>query len=198
MTREDWLMAALPKIKDLLISAPDFPTPLFSIGLPHVRSLSAKQRAIGECWSTRCTDTGQATIFISPTLESPVEILAVLMHETIHAALNNKGGHRGRFAEIAKASGLLPPMTATTPGPDLLLRLHAIAADLGDMPHARLNATEIERERKKQTTRQRLYECANCGQKIRAAADDLSAIHIGADGELCGIFTLQKKEGKED
>jgi hypothetical protein len=191
MNREDWLTEALPKLKELLTDAPDFKTPLISIGLPHARALSAKQKAIGECWSSRCTSTGQATIFISPLLDDPVEILGVLLHELIHASVGNQCGHRGAFARVARASGLVGKMTATTPGPELTQRLHALAIRLGDLPHARLNAQAVEDERKKQGTRQRLYECDGCGQKIRAATDTLTAHHIGEEGKLCGTFTLK-------
>lgn len=191
MNREDWLIAALPELKALLVDAPDFKTPLISIGLPHARALSTRQKAIGECWSSRCTATGQATIFISPLLDDPVEILGVLLHELVHASVGNQCGHRGAFSKVARASGLVGKMTETTPGPELMQRLHALAAKLGDLPHARLNAQAIEDERKKQKTRQRLYECDGCGQKIRAASDTLTAIHIGETGKPCGTFTLK-------
>jgi len=36
---------------------------------------------------------------------------------------------------------------------------------------------------KKQTTRQRLYVCSGCGQKIRCASDSLNALHTCPSGE---------------
>lgn len=193
MNREEWLTNALPELKTMLVNAPDFNTPLISIGLPHARSLSGNKRAIGQCWSKDCTDTAQATIFISPVLNDPVEILATLLHELIHASAGNKCGHRGEFARIARSSGLVGKMTATQPGPELKERLHALSMKLGDLPHARLNIKAAESERKKQGTRQRLYECNGCGQKIRAASDTLSALHVGESGDLCGLFEIKEK-----
>lgn len=192
MNREEWLIAALPKVKALLVNAPNFKTPLLSIGLPSTRALSAKKKAIGECWSDRCTDTGQATIFISPVLDSPLEILAVLTHELIHAAVGTQCGHRGAFAAVARASGLTGKMTATIPGGELTRRLQAIADELGTLPHARLNARAVETERKKQRTRQRLYECETCRQKIRAATNILQAVHMTDEGDKCGTFILKR------
>jgi len=195
-TREEWLTRAIPQLRSLITAAggKDFAPPLVSVGFPSARGLSAKHRAIGECWSERCTDTHQSTVMISPLLCEPVEVLGVLLHELIHASAGVQCKHRGEFKRIATDCGLIGKMTATQPGEPLAMQLHAIAEGIGEYPHVRLNASAIDDERKKQKTRLRLYECNACGQKIRAASDTLAAIHIGEDGEMCGIFTLNTPE----
>jgi len=192
-TREEWLSRSLPALKSIILSAggPDFAAPLISIGFPSRNALSKHKQRIGECWSKRCTDTGQPTIMVSPVIENVVEVLATLLHELVHASVGAECGHRGAFKRVATAAGLVGKMTATAASPTLAQALHDIAESIGSFPHVKLNAQAIEDERKKQKTRMRLYECNKCNQKIRCASDTLSAIHIGDNGEMCGIFVLQ-------
>jgi hypothetical protein len=82
-------------------SAP--PAPRARRGFPvTARRLARRKRRVGECWSSTCTATGQATI-VSPTLSEPVEILAVLLHELIHASVGPDCGH------LAVVTGELDP-----------------------------------------------------------------------------------------
>jgi hypothetical protein len=164
-TREEWLTAASAIISPEVGAPPSY----VSVGFPKGRS--GKRRAIGQCWDGRLSQDGRAHMFICPTLAEPVEVLAVLAHELCHAATPGKG-HKKPFIELARAFGLVKPWTATTPGPECAARLAHLANTLGAFPHAPLALVE----KKKQTSRMRLWECA-CEPvvKVRCASDDFDA-----------------------
>ena len=122
---------------------------------------SARKR-IGECWSTASAD-GVSQVFVSPILADPVDVLATLAHELVHAFDDCKSGHKGAFTRIARAVGLTGKMTATVAGPELAETLKAIAADLGDYPHKAIKLGAI----KVQSTRMRKVLCEVDGYTLR-------------------------------
>ena len=177
LNREAWLLAALPSLVALLdqAGAPAFPTPLLSVGFPFgIRT--GRGKAIGQCWTL--TDQERAHIFVHPCLDDALQVLAVVAHELIHAAVGCHQGHRGPFATLARAIGLEGPLRATTAGAVLQARLVAIVGRVGPYPHLALDPVQLERSRKKQGTRQRKYTCPSCGQILRAATDDLQALCV--------------------
>lgn len=135
-TREEWLLRAAAEFAAIFGDVGEsVPQIRVSVGWPG----SGRRAVIGECWSGSAATDGVAQIFISPTLDDAVRVLDVLLHEMIHAIDENKSGHRGRFAKIAKAVGLEGPMTATKAGEALQARLEGVHARLGTYPHAALN-----------------------------------------------------------
>lgn len=182
-SREEWL--------GLLVDAlrPDFvrlghPLPdriRVSCGWPSKSALSAKSRRIGEAWSHRCSDDGAHETFLSPCLADPIEVGAVLVHELVHHAIGVEHGHKGPFTRCAKGIGLVGPMRATSAGPELASRLHALAEQLGPYPHAKLDATL---GRKKQATRMLKVQCASCGCIVRMTRQWLD--EVGAPTCACG------------
>lgn len=184
-TREGWLMDALELLDETLASQgltlpakhdSDNGQPRrVSCGWPSKLALSRRKRRVGECWHQ------QGQIFISPFLESPVEVLATLIHEEIHARLPKEAGHKARFKAAAKVAGLDGPATETHPSDKLATCLNALAIRLGPYPHKAIDASEKD---KKQTTRLRLYVCSCDPElakadgrtaKIRAATNKLQA-----------------------
>lgn len=135
-----------------------------SVGFPSRRALSAKRRAIGECWSVSAAMDRKAAIFISPIIDDGVDVLAVLLHEVLHAVYP-EAGHQGEFARAAKAAGLVGKMTATTAGPWLTQRLNDVLNDIGPYPHAKLNPLVLERN--KQGTRLLKALCPSCSYTVR-------------------------------
>lgn len=184
--RETWLLKALPTLRKMLTQAgaPEFPLPLISMGLPSKSALSGKR--IGECWTEKTSASEKrCTIFLSPLLSDPGYILAVFLHELIHAAVGVKQGHGPAFKRVALGVGLIGKMRATEPGPLLKKKLGALATRLGPFPHDALK--HFRNPVKKQTTRQRLYVCDRCGQKMRIASDTFKAIHMTLiDDRPCG------------
>jgi hypothetical protein len=195
-TREAWLTAALPTLCAMLTKAgaAAFPMPLLSMGLPHNGAFGKKQ-TIGQCWYAEAQQSKkQCAIFISPVLGDPVKVLDVLTHELIHAACGPKAGHKGSFKTVALAVGLTGKMTATKAGPELQKTLKALAEKLGKLPHDPL--TNHSTMKKPQKNRQLLFECEECGKKIRCSDPELQATHADCDG---AAFILQDVgEGGDD
>lgn len=184
-TREAWLKAAAVETGKLVAEVvPTVPAFHVSVGFP--KGHHGRGRAIGQCWPGGSSADGSCHVFICPTLSGAVEVLAVLLHEQIHATVGCEVGHRGAFAKTCKKTGLVKPWTATTPGPELLPKLEAIASGLGAYPHAPL-ALPI---RGTKGSRLRLWEC-DCGVKVRVARDEFNATC-----DDCGS-AFERKDGEK-
>lgn len=182
-TREEYLGLVVNRLSPLFDQAgaslpPDIQV---SVGFPSSAARTRRKRSLGERWSPEKSAAKRHEIFISPVLGNPVEALAVLVHELVHAAVGVKDGHRGRFPKVAKKLGLLPPMRSTTAGPALKTCLNALIADLGHYPHAALDVTKPER--KPQATRLLKVYCPGCGYVARIAQ---SWIEQGLPTCMCG------------
>ncbi len=173
-TREEWLLAAAPVLTDWLrgAGAPVFACPLVSVGFPSKRALSKKNQAIGQCWTI--PGERRSHVFVSPVMAEAADVLAVLVHELIHAAVP-KAGHKGPFKTIAKAVGLAGKMTATVAGDDLKEKLASLATELGSYPHRALTAEEVEKAMPKQGTRMLKIYCRACGYTVRGSAKWIAA-----------------------
>ncbi|KUM41176.1 SprT-like domain-containing protein [Arthrobacter sp. EPSL27] len=168
-TREEWLVAAVEALRPLFsaLTAETIPAVRVSVGWPGGNG--RKNSVIGQCWSTKVAADSVSQLFISPVLDDAVRVLDVLAHELIHAIDDCQSGHKGRFAKIAKALGLTGKMTATVAGDALKVELEAVAAELGEYPHAALvSPGEGADGPKKQTTRMMKVECPEgSGYKVR-------------------------------
>ena len=166
MNRETYLKLAAEKLADLFAEA-GAPIPAnvrVSCGWPGGGS---RRTRIGECWSTTASRDGHFEIFISPALAQTSEVLAVLVHELVHAAVGLEAGHGAGFRKIAKRVGLVGKMRSTTAGEELAAKLAAIATEIGsEYPHAEL----VANGRKKQTTRMIKCECGSCGYTVRTSS----------------------------
>jgi hypothetical protein len=173
-TREGWLEDAVDRLR------PDFITGItaqarnnrwagtqtalpetvrVSIGFPSKNALGRRNRSIGQCWDGAAAGDSIAQVYISPLLEDPVEVLAVLVHELVHAAIGCRHGHKAPFKRAALRMGLEGKMTATTAGAELRVRLAELADALGEFPHSKLSPTTPD---KKQTTRLLKVACLHC------------------------------------
>lgn len=179
-TREAWLLAAVEALRPIFEEVGETIPPVrVSVGFPGGRG--KKNSVIGQCWASVVATDKVSQIFIHPKLADPVRILDVLAHEIIHAVDDCKSGHRGRFAKIAKGIGLVAPMTATTAGEDLKVRLTEISEALGAFPHAALG--DVLSASPKQTTRMKKVECPSCGYTLRTTEKWLS---VGLPTCVCG------------
>jgi hypothetical protein len=183
LTRETYLQAATTHLAPLF-EAQGYPLPPVraSVGIP-AGGKGGKLKRIGECWDKRASGDNTTEIFICPSQSEPVQVLAILLHELIHAAVGLECGHKGAFKRVALALGLTGKMTATTPGPELAAELAALAGTLGAYPHAALNTALSGR--KKQGTRMIKLECQDCGWSCRTAQKNVDAglptCHCGGD-----------------
>jgi hypothetical protein len=91
MTREEWLKKAVRSMRPLLRKADIKMRAKWQVSV----SLASSRTAIGQCWYEAASASGKtANIFVCPTVGDPVEVLGVLLHEMIHAALP-MGVHHG-------------------------------------------------------------------------------------------------------
>ena len=163
-TRDEWLAAATEGLRaDFEAARSPIPEKIrSSFGFPHGGG-GGKRKTIGQHWDAKQIGDGIGQIYISPTLDDPIEILATLVHELVHAAVGSECGHKGEFKRSAQAIGLVGKMTATTAGETLTARLSALADDLGPLPHSKLTPNS----RKKQGTRMLKAECVPCEYIVR-------------------------------
>ena len=131
-----------------------------------------------ECWPAAATDDGFCEIIIRADFDDPLEILGILAHELVHAALPD-AKHGKDFRDAALRIGLEGAMRRAMPGPVLRERLNKLAEALGPLPRARLNfdrvtlgGMAVADRPKKQTTRLLKAECLGpgCGYTVRLAA----------------------------
>lgn len=165
VTREAWLTSAIEALQPLFIETGiDLPPVRVSCGFPK----GSARKIIGQCWPSKASADGQPQLFISPTLSDASQVLAVLVHELVHAADDCKSGHKGAFTRSARSLGLEGKMTATVAGAALATQLAAIACTLGGYPHSVINLDGGTV--KKQTTRMLKVECGECGYTVRTTA----------------------------
>jgi hypothetical protein len=135
-TREEWLNAGLEELNRILFLPRE-------MKLPEVVKVSCglcPGKAIGICVDPERSDKGYTEIFIAPIACDPIEVLATLAHEAVHAILGQDEKHGPRFKAAVRDIGLDGKATATyaTPGGELHGILQEISVGLGDYPHSPL------------------------------------------------------------
>jgi hypothetical protein len=164
-TREEWLNALTESFRPAFDNI-DNPLPeniRVSCGFPSRSALSRSRKRIGEAWAPSCSSDKYHETFISPVLEDPVEVGAVLVHELVHHAVGVDKKHGKEFRKCALAIGLTGKMTATVPTDALKERIKEHIGDIGNYPHGGLSG---QSPIKKQSTRLLKVEC-ECGCVIR-------------------------------
>ncbi|WCP16226.1 hypothetical protein sphantq_04722 (plasmid) [Sphingobium sp. AntQ-1] len=150
--------------------------------------MTAPTKAIGECWDNRLSAHEHFEIFICPDLAHapdamPAQIAAILAHELIHAAVSIPAGYGKVVKRVALGLCLVGPMRAATPGDAFLAAVALILADVGPLPHARLDTDGESPAPKKHKPRMLKCECATCGYTVRTARKWLEL----AGAPLCPI-----------
>jgi hypothetical protein len=168
-TREAWLNAAVIALTPWFLEAGSpLTNPVrVSIGFPSRGALATKRRRIGECWAIGASTDAHSEILITPFLDDPLEVVAILTHELGHAALGTKVGHKRPFAKLMARLDLEGPATATVAGETFRERAADLLADLGPLPHARLTLEVVRGKKKADTCRQLKAECPTCGYLVR-------------------------------
>lgn len=166
--REAWLQHAAEHLSKSLFKQP-VPQCRISVGFPGGGS---PRKRIGEHWSPESSEDKLGSIFISPVLDDAKQVLAVLVHEMVHACVGTKAGHGPAFRKCALSVGLEGKMRSTEASKELNERFEAlIRDDFGPYPHRKLNlkASPI----KKQTTRMIKMTCHDCGYIARASLSSI-------------------------
>ena len=176
-TREQWLNAAAAILIDEIIEpVTTIPTPpmRYSLTAPKVEGPTT---ILGECWNSEASTDGTFEIFITASLGDidSAQVLAVLLHEQVHAFIGLEHGHGAPFQSLAKQVGLVggptrksaASFTATIAGEQLAEQLADIIDTIGPIPHGRLNAALSGKPRQK--NRQLLVTCTECDFKFRTS-----------------------------
>lgn len=125
-------------------------------------SLTSKKKHIGECWSSIASEDNHFEIFIAPAIADSSEVIAILIHELIHATVGLQAGHGKEFKQCALSVGLEGKMTATIASPQLKETIMSWIAEAGEYPHAPLTQSNI----KKQSTRMIKCVCLACDYQV--------------------------------
>ena len=154
MTREEWLNECAAAILENILGpigldtnaetqGPIAETLKVSVGWPSTRATSANGRALGQCYSPKVSTEGFTEMFVSPYVDSALQVAGILTHELIHAAVGTDAKHGREFKRACILAGLTGPAIATVAGTELATKLEEIIAGIGAYPHARLDATAI-------------------------------------------------------
>jgi len=163
-----------------------------SCGFPiGYRGSRSGKVALGQAFDPSISADGTFEVFINPILDNPLDVIAVLLHELAHVWAGIQCGHRGEFARICRAVGLVGPLTSTVPGDELRVKLQQIVDELGDYPHAKVDPNA----RKKQGTRLLKLWCRDCGWTARVSALQGNRLHAASACPVCSATDSLKLEG---
>ncbi len=118
--RDLWLVRAVHRLRPVLRAT--------GLPLPEQLTINAgatrlppgdSSHPLGECWPSRTRDDGVPHIVISQSITNELTILAVLVHELVHASDDCRSGHGPWFQGWAQAVGLEGPYPSTHAGPRL-------------------------------------------------------------------------------
>lgn len=170
-TREAWLAAAAVELSAIIRDRSGLECPAVRIGVGWPAA-GRRSNVLGECWVSKAAGDGINEIVIRITATSPTEVLAILTHELIHAALDCQGKHSGAFKRAHGALGFVGSAKGSEPGGELDATLVRVAEELGAYPGAQgLNVPGkgASSAGDKQTTRMIKVECDTCGFTFRAS-----------------------------
>jgi len=153
-TREEWLMAAKDFLQAHIFRIWEFPDNI------KVSCGPCGKKAIGLCYSKKCSELGYIEIFISPKENDELRVLDILAHELIHAILGVDKKHGPKFEKIAIEIGLLAPWKATTASEELKEELRIFLPELGKYPHAKLlTSADKKPETEPKEQKAKMYVC---------------------------------------
>lgn len=197
MNRELWLTEVAKKIEPLFTAA-DYTIKPYRVtcGWPCTKALGTRSRRIGECHSHKSSTGGFFEIFISPLLDSPVEVAGVITHELVHSIVGIEAGHGAKFVKAGRYVGLTNGQpTSLSPGDPLKQKLKAICDKVGEYPHKAMNPAGKPAKVRPKT--QLTLVCGECGCKVR-----MGVKHFEQSGNpTCGCgspMTEDDGEGGED
>lgn len=138
-TREEWLTAAAEHLRYRVFSEHDIEVPDFQVSVGWPAGKGTRSSTIGQCFNRAWNEDGDPSIFISPVLKAPLELLACLAHEMIHAWDDCASGHKGAFLKTFRTIGMSGKATEVGVGDELNAILVEISEELGKYPHGKLS-----------------------------------------------------------
>jgi hypothetical protein len=152
--REEWLNKAIEFFYMGIMKRFEVPRVRASVGFPK-----HSKTAIGQVWSSICSDDDTFEIFINPEIGNTVRALDILAHELSHINVGIDNGHNHIFKKEVKRIGLDGIPTATYAGETFKQSVKSFIEINGDYPHAKMIITGY----RKQTTRMIKVFCDECG-----------------------------------
>ena len=155
MNREQWLTNAVGALNTHVFLPKGVEATNYKVSVGFAsRGVGGQRQAVGECFPPERSAANVTEIFISPVLaltvgsanDQTAGVLDVLAHELIHCIVGNECGHKGPFKRLALDIGLVGKMKATKAGPVLAEILEKIAGELGQYPHAELDASKTPKK----------------------------------------------------
>jgi hypothetical protein len=135
-SRGEWLANAVRLLDEQIFVPAGLEVPKVKVTVGFLTNRGPKSTVIGECWPAGSTPAQVPFICIHPSLTIRTELLAVLVHEMVHAIDNCESGHRGAFSAIFRQVGLRGRRTESDPSPELLVKLRRISGALGPYPNS--------------------------------------------------------------
>jgi hypothetical protein len=167
--REDWLTAAVNELRPFFdtVGKPLPANVRVTCGFP---SNAKRSGAIGECWADTASADKTFEVLISPTLDDPLHVFDVLVHELCHSTAGAMN-HGVNFQKAAALMHLVPSTgpkgwKATGRADSFVPTYGAIIDSLGPYPHAALTMNS----KKVQGTRMLKAVCPSCGYTVRLTA----------------------------
>jgi hypothetical protein len=155
-TREAWLLQAIDLLRPLFLSKGHQIPEQVSVSCGFAST--GNKIHIGQCWSRQSSTNECNQVFISPTVDDPVTVLDILVHELVHAVDDCQHKHGKEFKKIALSLGMKGPMRSAEAGPELKKRLEEMALKLGPYPHGKLKQS-LKKTVRKARARARCPEC---------------------------------------
>ena len=200
--REAWLMEASEYLIDDIL-APAFTALSLDVKAPSIRysvsyapNTRTGSKTLGVCSKSTASTGGHNEIYISPELDGSQssKVLAVLLHELIHAYDDCINGHNGRFSKIARHIGYKTPLTELNPSDSLTELLNSYVDVLGDIPHDKMDYDSIK---PKQTTRHKAVICGlGCGFKFRTSQKQIDLMTLSTC-LCCGADSLVTEDNND-
>lgn len=196
-TREEWLQAATTELRTVLFSRTDLSVPEVRIGVGWP-SGGMRTRTGGQTWARAASADGINEITVRVDIHDAVDVLSILGHELIHAALDCKGGHGKMFQRAFFSMGYVNDPKASVPGAALRTEYALLAQSLGDYPSA--DGLALAAKKKKQTTRMIKCECPQCGFVFRTTQKwvDARAGLLYCPSGVHGLVDVEQGEGEEE
>ena len=158
MNREAWLTELAAQVKPLFKGLAMSPYRI-TCGWPSSGGLALKNKVIGECHSNKSSTDGVYELFISPTIDQPLQVGGVVCHEMAHISAGTEAKHGRKFVSVCKHVGLTKGKpTSIMPGDKLNEKLSKMIEKLGAYPHKAMNPYKLKPIKEK--TQVRLY-CQN-------------------------------------
>lgn len=187
VTRESWYKAAVVKLAEIFHEhGYSFPKIRVGCGWP----IGNRKKRIGECFGQHMSADQTYEIFVSPGIDDPLHVLAILTHELGHAIAGVEVQHKKPFREVVKTVGMVKPFTEPQVNDELKAKLTQINTKLGPYPHALLKLPVKSGQKGSRLLKVQCPKCEYVARVTRKWLDEAGA-------PLCPIHKIAFREEKK-